>query len=461
MKKFLLSISIALIFLAGCSTHSNDQLIENQQDSDANSNLTPQPTINTTSFTVTASHQGKINLNLEQQKQLFVSLDFSDGSRQTGRHRLFYHPQLNLFESIFWYSNNESIAKVTSSGILQGINEGQTNIQARLGNQVALWTVTVEKNFISPDPIAPIIDKTPGPIQNEPLPQPSENQQIDWADHLNSLTLIEGETTTLALYDFFNDQPIESDSSDLSWQIENPNIATVEEGSLTAIYPGSTKVIVTFEDQTFEKNIEVQLRLENPIHLEDRFLGDADVLTPSFTITNGFGFSSFPEIVYGPPVDTYSVVSFGIGGSLDIEFGDYMIVDGPGPDFTIFENPFYTGVDINSGGWLECAEVEVSENGDDWFSFSCDPHNLADGYPGCAGRTPVNYGLQETSYLNTNLSGGDTFDLSDLHEPSLKKVRYLRLTDLELCAPEPQNNFAGSSAGFDFNALVIINGQRF
>jgi hypothetical protein len=53
-----------------------------------------------------------------------------------------------------------------------------------------------------------------------------------------------------------------------------------------------------------------------------------------------------PNIVLGSPyglgqnAGSLDVVSLGEGGSITVAFTDNRIVDGPGPDFTVFENPF-------------------------------------------------------------------------------------------------------------------------
>src|SRR5690606_38549155 len=63
----------------------------------------------------------------------------------------------------------------------------------------------------------------------------------------------------------------------------------------------------------------------------------------------GFGSELLPDIVLGPPVgggptqQSLHVVSLGNDGSITLRFDLPVICDGPGPDFTVFENPFHTG----------------------------------------------------------------------------------------------------------------------
>ena len=78
----------------------------------------------------------------------------------------------------------------------------------------------------------------------------------------------------------------------------------------------------------------------------------------------GHGQDLMPDVVLGPPqgsglyAGSMDVVSLGIGGTITISTGADTIVDGPGPDFIIFENAFYAG---NSAEYIfaELAGVEV------------------------------------------------------------------------------------------------------
>jgi hypothetical protein len=182
--------------------------------------------------------------------------------------------------------------------------------------------------------------------------------------------------------------------------------------------------------------------------------------------------ASMPGIVEGPPVGGGSdhgstdVVSLGNGGSIVVSFGPNAIVDGPGPDFIVFENPFW--IDGNpSGVYAEPGEVSVSDDGATWQSFPCTPTDdpsASDGtgteppYGACAGwhivySSPAN-GI---SPLAPATAGGDAFDLADL---GVKHARYVRIVDMtrEACpdagADEPTAN------GFDLDAVAIVNAQQ-
>ena len=62
----------------------------------------------------------------------------------------------------------------------------------------------------------------------------------------------------------------------------------------------------------------------------------------------GAGLDEMPGIVLGPPrgggpfQGSTDTLSLGLGGWIVLEFTSGSIVDGPGVDFTVFENPFLT-----------------------------------------------------------------------------------------------------------------------
>ena len=115
---------------------------------------------------------------------------------------------------------------------------------------------------------------------------------------------------------------------------------------------------------------------------------------PSWSATTrdparAFGQDQLPDIVLGPPdgrgpeAGGLDVLSLGQGGSIVLGFGDSVIIDGPGPDFIVFENPFWVGGD-STNVFAELGQVEVSEDGQTWVGFSCN----VDTREGCAGWHP-------------------------------------------------------------------------
>lgn len=170
----------------------------------------------------------------------------------------------------------------------------------------------------------------------------------------------------------------------------------------------------------------------------------------------GFGEEEFPDIVLGPPegrgdvMGSTNVLSLGRGGEIVLDLERCEVVDGPGVDFIIFENPFFVGGDSETP-FYELAEVGVSRDGESFVEFDCN----RGGYPftGCAGWNPVYSSTSNhVSPFDTEEAGGDPFDLSDI---SVESARYIRIRDINTIY---HNMAASPSAGFDLDAVSVING---
>jgi len=163
----------------------------------------------------------------------------------------------------------------------------------------------------------------------------------------------------------------------------------------------------------------------------------------------GFGQDGYPDIVLGPPhgggssMGSLDVLSLGKQGEIVLELTDIGVVDGPGVDLLVFENPF--------SGFVETGFVAVSEDGQTWHEFPCDPADNANGYPGCAGAKPVfsspDNGISPT---DPSVAGGDGFDLATL---GVKRARFIRIRD------SGANSYGGTSGGFDLDAVAVVNGS--
>src|SRR5437016_9312750 len=115
-----------------------------------------------------------------------------------------------------------------------------------------------------------------------------------------------------------------------------------------------------------------------------------------YTIGTGGGAreADLPRVVLGGPrgagafqgsMDTFSL---GLGGSIVLEFTDNVVVNGPGPDFTVFENPFLVRGTTTGVPLAEPGTVSVSADGEHWVTFPC-ALDAPPYYPGCAGVYPV------------------------------------------------------------------------
>jgi hypothetical protein len=179
----------------------------------------------------------------------------------------------------------------------------------------------------------------------------------------------------------------------------------------------------------------------------------------SFTPGTCAGFGD-KELVLGPPVGagelkgSLDVLALGAGGEIVLSFEPNAIVDGPGPDFIVFENAFYAGGNKDQPV-ADLGEVSVSEDGTTWVPFPCTA-SAAPPYGACAGWHPVysapNNGI---SPFDPAKAGGEAYDLATV---GLTKARFVKITDkaTEPCNVTPKPN----NAGFDLDAIAIVNGEK-
>jgi hypothetical protein len=161
----------------------------------------------------------------------------------------------------------------------------------------------------------------------------------------------------------------------------------------------------------------------------------------------GYGQDDLPDVVLGSPEGggtsaSLDVLSLGQEGEIVLELDDIGIVDGDGADLLVFENPF--------PGWYETGVVAVSDDGTTWAEWPCDATDAEGGYPGCAGVALV-YAASDNDVDATDpdAAGGDRFDLADV---GLSSARFVRIRD------SGANTYEGTSAGFDLDAIAVVNG---
>ncbi len=193
------------------------------------------------------------------------------------------------------------------------------------------------------------------------------------------------------------------------------------------------------------------------------------------TIQRGYKDIAVPDSGYASVGDGNSavgvagqngVVSLGDGGTATLTFQN-PIFNGPGFDFAVFENGFYTQSLL---AFLEFAFVEVSSDGNNFFRFSV-TSNIQD-----TSQTPM-AGV-DCSLVN-NLAGkyvfgfGTPFDLEELKNEiglDVNNITHIRLEDVvgsinETFAAHDQYGHkindpyptAFPSGGFDLDAVGVIN----
>jgi hypothetical protein len=203
-------------------------------------------------------------------------------------------------------------------------------------------------------------------------------------------------------------------------------------------------------------------------------VGFADRVVASDTMGQAGGGIFVPANALGRPDG--SVHTLGVGGFLTLGF-DVPIVDGPGADLVVAENPFRSF----AAPWTTFAEVffvEVSTDGLHFARFPAlytgpqvDPGAFAfvhtGAYGGLGGVAPVDLAADPTDIASY---GGDAFDLADLatHPEvvaglvDLQNVREVRLVDVRTgvdvdAAGRPIRD-TGSGAA-DVDGVVAIHRQ--
>ena len=193
----------------------------------------------------------------------------------------------------------------------------------------------------------------------------------------------------------------------------------------------------------------------------------------------GFGQSGLPGRVTGPPLGGglfgggLDVVSLGTSGRIDVAMTDNVIVNGPGADFTVFENAFLSigAYSITGAPFAEPGRVSVSQDGVTWVAFPCaigsPPY-----YPGCAGVYPVLSNAGNPSSPHASIpttvpiedlvgvsifdlalpegAGGDSFDLAAV---GLAWARYVRIE----ASPVATGPEGADNARFDLDAVAAVH----
>jgi hypothetical protein len=191
--------------------------------------------------------------------------------------------------------------------------------------------------------------------------------------------------------------------------------------------------------------------------------GYLDIAQPSL----GYVSSGSDNMGIGPADN--SVVSLGDSGIAMLKFS-YLIVNGPGPDFAVFENGFADPSDPEQA-FLELAFVEVSSDGINYFRFPASSYTQVDTQIAVAGM------YMDAKKIN-NLAGkyvgnfGTPFDLQELAGVAglnINAITHVRVVDVigsigahaSLDTGSRKINDPYSTAiptgGFDLDAVAVLN----
>jgi len=191
----------------------------------------------------------------------------------------------------------------------------------------------------------------------------------------------------------------------------------------------------------------------------------------------GSGEAALPAIVLGPPhgagaftgASSAEAFSLGLNGEIVVEFTDNLLIDLPGPDLTVFENPFLVRGLTTLAPYAEPGTVSVSSDGITWVTFPCHA-DQPPYYPGCAGVYPVFanaadptapsplvpstapiaslVGIPIDEFVPPAGSGGDSFDLGDI---GVASARFVRIQGGD------RDRRLGGLSGFDLDAVAALH----
>ncbi|MFN2394257.1 MAG: T9SS type A sorting domain-containing protein [Bacteroidales bacterium] len=171
-----------------------------------------------------------------------------------------------------------------------------------------------------------------------------------------------------------------------------------------------------------------------------------------------------PQNVLGKATgNSNDVISLGDGGMATLQF-DRPIINGPGPDFAVFENGF-------GDNFLELAFVAISTDGENFVRFPSYSYTQTE--------TQVeSFGILDPAFIH-NFAGkyragyGTPFDLDDLIDSTgidFNDIRYVRIIDAVGCIDcgfethDTEGNIINDpwptpfhTGGFDLEAAGIIN----
>lgn len=204
-----------------------------------------------------------------------------------------------------------------------------------------------------------------------------------------------------------------------------------------------------------------------------------------FNQGTGSGIFSTGNILGGPQGGgigggSLDVLSLGTGGDVTLGF-DVTITDGPGADFTVFENGFAFSGNV----FAEVAFVEVSTDGTTFARFPAryygDPGPLSNfaglafaAYEGVVGGLPCVANVQSNSVspFDPAVSGGEAFDLAELvgvaevvsGAVDLTEIHFVRIVDTVAgTVADTAGNLiwdsGGSAGSADIDAVAVIQHQ--
>ncbi|WP_414853743.1 Ig-like domain-containing protein [Brevibacillus sp. IT-7CA2] len=157
-------------------------------------------------------------LEIDEEKQLTLTAVFSDKNTE------------EVTEKATWSSSDEEVIEVTKEGKVTALAEGKAVITAKYGGKKVTNRVLVVE----------------------------EKKVKDLRVSRSSLRLKADNTGEIVLYAVYENRYEEIVTKDAEWTVEDPEIATIENGVVTALESGKTTITVEYGGETITINITVR-----------------------------------------------------------------------------------------------------------------------------------------------------------------------------------------------------------
>ena len=139
-------------------------------------------------------------------------------------------PSNATYDGMTWTSTKPKVASVTEEGLVSALSEGNTTITVMVSGKTAGCVVTVVKGFVAVTSIK--LDKA-------------------------SLEMVEGDTETLTA----GVSPDDATDKTVTWTSSEKGVATVKDGVVSAISPGTATITAKAGDVTATCKVTVQKRI--------------------------------------------------------------------------------------------------------------------------------------------------------------------------------------------------------
>ncbi len=345
---------------------------------------------------------------------------------------------------VVWYSNDPDRLELDSVGRFTIHESGSVLVTASVLTKSASLLIDI------PNPSSP----TPSPSVKEESFEKSDPKgiiAIDLSHFPSSCT--EGEFISLhpLLTREDGSQLTPQEVKQVLWlnfESSDESKAIIRNQNLFCRSAGRVTVTATLKDLRAQKSIRIFSSEEN-ILVEEEFPSESHFLQSSDPLTAHLGapltdITGEDLILSTPDGD---VMSIGRGGEIILELDGRGLMDGNGVDFIIYENAFQ--------GWYECAEVSVSSDNQNFYTFPCQNTNESQDTDLCAGYEETLTHLDPEDYLSQRGSG-DTFDLANLNLEITEPLNYIKIVDKGVCGGTPEW-MTQMLNGFDLDAITLIH----